>query len=206
MAQKMWMIRAGRNAFLAQEFEDKEYVAVGWDRLGDLKDIKTKNELEKILKAAYPEDKPAQRRMSLSQLSKFRFEIKKGDLIITYNPEFRTYPVGEIISDYLYIKDSPGNYNHIRKVKWMGKINRDNFSTQTKNHTGSIATLFQIGETSVNEIMALLESKPTKVRKFFEDETEPETEDLKKETIQKSIEFIKDKLQKLYNTPRKLDR
>jgi len=99
MSKNMWMVRAGRSAFLVQDFEDNEYVAVGWERLGDLSSINSKTELEKLHYEVYPEDKPAKRGISLGQISRFRFEIEKGDLVTTYNPEFRTYPVGEINSN-----------------------------------------------------------------------------------------------------------
>jgi len=93
MAEKMWMIRAGRNAMLVQDFEDGEYVSVGWQGMGDWTKIASKDQMEKALKKAYPDHTLPKRRMSLGQISRFRFEIQKGDLVTTYNPELRTYPV-----------------------------------------------------------------------------------------------------------------
>ena len=192
------MIRAGRNAFLAQDFEEKNYVAVGWQSIGDLTNVKNWEELNTLHKKAYPNQKIGKYRMSIGQINRFRFEIQVGDHVITYLPEFRYYLVGEIASDYAWVLESPGEFNHTRSVKWIGKVNRDDLSTQTKNRLGSIATLFMVNEESSKEIIALLEGKIE--QKLTNDEVaedESEVDELKQEIKEKSIEFIKDNLQKL---------
>ena len=35
MGEKMWMVRAGEGAYLIEDFENKNVVAVGWEELGD---------------------------------------------------------------------------------------------------------------------------------------------------------------------------
>ena len=74
MSKKMWMIRAGRGAFLAADFEEKDYVAVGWIELGDLSKIKTKQELSKAYQQVYSNESLGKQRSSLGQLSRFRFD------------------------------------------------------------------------------------------------------------------------------------
>jgi len=83
MSKNMWMIRAGRSASLVQDFEEKGYVSIGWSSLGDLRQCDSKEELEEVYQGAYPDNKPAKRRMSLGQICRFRFEIQIGDYIIT---------------------------------------------------------------------------------------------------------------------------
>ena len=51
------MVRAGRNAFLAQEFEEKGYVALVWNEIGDLTLIKSPKELPKLHEEAYGKEK-----------------------------------------------------------------------------------------------------------------------------------------------------
>ena len=197
MMKKMWMIRAGRSAALVQDFEDQHYVAVGWIEMGDLSNIDTRENLEKVFDASYPNAKKSKKAMSLGQIARFKFEIKPGDSVITYNPEYRYYLVGEILSDYVYRADSPGDYNHIREVKWLGKVNRDVLSVATKNTVGAIMTLFLLNDTAASEFTNLLSGKaPLKIQ----DESETEGSDLdeiRKDTIERAFEFIKDNIQKL---------
>ena len=51
--------------------------------------------------------------------------IQAGDEVITCSHEFRYYLVGEIVSGFNWIAESHGDRDHIRKVRWIGKVNRD---------------------------------------------------------------------------------
>jgi len=193
MSKNMWMIRAGRSASLVQDFEEKGYVSIGWSSLGDLRQCDSKEELEEVYQGAYPDNKPAKRRMSLGQICRFRFEIQIGDYVITYNPEYRTYLIGEVMSDYKYIPESPGNHNHVRDVKWIGKIDRDALSLSTKNTVGAIMTLFLLNKNAKNEFLKLLSGKKSEPKETMEEESS-ELNDLKKDVLDRAFEFIKDKI------------
>lgn len=196
MKEKMWMVRAGRNAALVQDFEEKEYVAVGWHKMGNLTEISSKEELEKLHMQAYGDEKAAKRRMSIGQVYRFRFDMKKGDMVATYNPELRIYLVGEIVSDYQYILDSPGGYNHIRKVEWKGKVKRDSLSVGTKNTVGAIMTLFLLSDSASQEFQLLLSGK-VPVPEDTDDGKDTEMDEIKKDVMERAFEFTKDMIQKL---------
>ncbi|MFC1515796.1 restriction endonuclease [Thermodesulfobacteriota bacterium] len=196
MKEKMWMIRAGRDASLIQDFEDNGYVAVGWIEMDDLTNVKSKGDIEKIHIKAYPDQKTAKRRMSVGQMARFRFDIKEGDLVTTYNPEYRTYLVGEIVSDYQYIPRSPGDFNHIRKVNWQGKVKRDSLSVSTKNTVGAIMTLFLLSDSASKEFQLFLSGKAP-VPEDAEDDKETEMDEIKKDVMERAFEFTKDMIQKL---------
>lgn len=197
MKEKMWMVRAGRNAVLAQEFEEKGYVGVGWTRLGDLSSLSAKKDLEEAHKKAYSNEKIGKERLDRGMLSRFRFAMKVGDSVITYNSELRKYLVGEITSDYRYKSDSPGGYNHIRDVEWKGSVSRDDLSVETRNTVGAIMTLFLLGDSAREEFNNLLSGKKAETKKQLEESAEDDFGELRRETIEKSFEFIKDRIQKL---------
>lgn len=156
MSDKMWMIRAGREAFLIDEFEEKKCVGIGWIKLNDLSDVKTKKEIDNLYENAYGDQKKGTKAMSVGQIARFRFEMKKGDYVVTYNPEQRVYLIGEINSDYMYKKNYISDFSHIRKVKWLGKVNRDLLSTSTKNTVGAIMALFLLNKSAQDEFLRLL--------------------------------------------------
>jgi len=185
------MVRAGEGGYLFQDFKENKVVAIGWNEVGNLTKLSNSKEIKEHVKEAYPEEKVGSIAMSASQISKFRFDFKIGDNVITYNPQERKYLVGEIIGNYEYNKKIMEYYN-IRKVKWLGEIERDKISTPSKNTLGAISTIFELSDNAKNEILNLLQGKEVL------EETSGETEDIiKEDMIQRANEFIKDKLSKL---------
>lgn len=192
MPDKMWMVRAGISAYLANEFEERKCVAIGWVQIGDLTKIETRKELEKLYAQAYPEHSKGKKAMSVGQLARFRFEIEKNDFVLTYNAERRIYLVGKITSDYVYKQNHVNDYSHIRMVEWVGEVSRDKLSTTTKNTIGAIMTLFLLNDDARQEFQRLLKGEQRKV----EDESE-ELDAVKLEVMDRAREFIKDRVLKL---------
>lgn len=189
----MWMVRAGEGGRLFDEFKDKEIIAIGWEEVGDLSHVSSSEEIRDRVKEAYPHYSQGKLSISAGQIIRFRFEFKKGDHAITYNPEERIYMIGEIVGDYEYNTELT-EYHHVRRVKWLGKIERDGLSTKTRNSLGAISTIFKVPEESAKEILDLLKGKGGK--NGGEDEKD-EMEIIKEDLIGKANEFIKDRVLKL---------
>jgi len=194
---KMWMVRAGENGFLIDRFEQENVVVIGWE-IGDLTNIKDKKELENLIREKFPDKTNKQVIANLSVVGRFRFDLNIGDNVVSYNTQERTYLVGEIISDYKFdpefFPDNPLEYCDVRKVKWLGKVNRDDLLTSTKATLGSAITLFRINNDTANDILRTLEGKDIEI------ESEPEEESnefLKDDILSKSHEFVKDQIVKL---------
>lgn len=192
----MWMVRAGEAGFLIDRFRKENKVAIGWE-IGDLSNVKSIEEIKKLVKDKYPDKNEGQVTMTASQIGKFRFELDKGDYVISYDSQLRSYLVGEIISDYLFdsnfYPEKPLEYCDTRKVKWKGEVQRDDLSTSTKNTLGAISTLFSINQEASDEILMVLKSgngiKPP--------EPVDDSEILKEDIISRSHEFVKDEIMKL---------
>lgn len=194
MASKnMWMVRAGVGAHLFNDFKNKDIIAIGWNKVGDLSKIASSEEIKQIMKEQYPEYKKGKLNISAGQLSRFRFDFEKGDSVITYNPEERTYLLGEIINDYEY-NTSLGKYHHIRRVKWLKKIPRSKLSTSTKNTLGAISTIFKLSEEAKEEISKFLMGE--EIKEDIESE-EIELDTIKEDIFSKSRGFIEDKILEL---------
>jgi restriction system protein len=189
----MWMVRAGEDAFLIDDFKNKDYVAIGFDILSDLTDVSGREGLKKRVEVAYKDYKKGQINSVLSQVSKFLFDFKIGDYVLSYDPGNRVYPVGEIQSNYEYNIELR-EYHNVRRVKWLGKVARDGLSIKTRNTLGAISTLFQINETSAKEIIGVLEGKGKSREEAVE---EADEESLKEDMVSQANELIKDKIMKL---------
>ena len=54
MLVSMWMVRAGENGFLIDDFKQDNIIAIGWE-IGDLSD-KTRDEIKQIMREYYPNE------------------------------------------------------------------------------------------------------------------------------------------------------
>jgi len=190
----MWMVRAGEGAYLFDEFQSKNIVAIGWNETGDLSKVETPEEIKKIVKEKYPDYKLGKLNITAGQISRFRFDFEKGDNVITYDPEERIYLVGEILSEYEY-NTRVGEYFHIRRAKWLGKVPRDRLSTTSKNTLGAISTIFRLSEEAKEELIKLLKGREEVVEDVESKEAELDT--IKEDMIAKAHEFSKDKILEL---------
>lgn len=193
MTKKMWLVRAGEGAYLINEFKDKQSVAIGWGELNDISNITCLQDIKTLLKSNYPEYKDGKINITAGQIYRFVSEFQVNDEVITYNPEERLYYIGNIASDYLYnpgiITDSP----HVRKVVWQSTVSRDSLSASARNTLGSIMTIFAIPDVVRNEIYNQLGNKPSPQEEGAEEEA-AELDLIKEDVIEKSKEFIKDKI------------
>lgn len=193
----MWMVRAGKNAVLIDDFKEKNLVAIGWN-LGNLSG-KTKDEIKNIVNEKYPFNSKSQNAIIVSQVYKFASEVKIGDYVLSYNPSTRNYLLGEITSNYIFSdvisnEFDEDDYSDIRNVKWLNEIPRDKLKVQTKNTLGSISTLFSINENTQKDILSIHNGESSL------GEDEPDNEDvsiLMDEIEDKSKEFIKDMVNSL---------
>lgn len=192
-SKQLWMVRAGESAFLIDEFLKNELAAIGWNELGDLYKTKDLKSIKEKLKVSYPNGKPSRINNHAGQIYRFRFEFKKGDHVITYNPTTRTYHLGEITSDYKY-SESKSEFYHIRSIKWNKEVSRDDLSTTTKNSLGSSLTIFNISEYAKNELFGYTNEQIESVENDSEDDI---LDAIKDDIEEKAHEFIKDKIQNL---------
>lgn len=142
------MIRAGRDAFLIDEFINRNVVAIGFG-MEDLSD-KTEEDIRQIMEEMYPNDANKAIGIKTSQVIKFKNKIKPGDYVLTNNLSTKKYLFGRITSDCYYstelneIGEEYGRFKNLRNVKWLGEIPYDKLKDSTKRTLGTGTTLFNI--------------------------------------------------------------
>jgi len=134
MAKPMWMVRAGENGCLFEDFQKNDCVAIGWNELGDLKGITTIEQVRERYIKGYPGEKPGKINNAVAMIFKFQRSLKAGHKVITYNPQNREYLLGEIKGDYYF--DSDREYHHLRDVDWLETVSRDDLSPASRNSLG----------------------------------------------------------------------
>jgi restriction system protein len=195
MTLRMWVVRAGEDARFYDDFKRNKIVAIGWDELGDLSRVKNHAEIKRMIEKAWSDKKLGWRNIVPSQVARFVLEFKEGDYVLTYDSKTRNYLIGKICSPYHY-DPTRKEYRHVRTATWEGEIPRDSLSISTRNTLGAISTLFEVNEEAANDILNSFK-KPKKEGGEGKQEEEQQKEEIKKEQLDKSKEFIKDKISAL---------
>ncbi|GAB4410092.1 MAG: restriction endonuclease [Anaerolineales bacterium] len=141
-----WMVRAGNNNELADLVYNKNAVAVGWAPMQDLSHLRTRNEFRQHYASCYPDHSPGRANVNAAQLHRLAREIQEGDYILTYLKANREMLIGLVDGPYEYRTDLFPDYPHVRRVKWLKRVPRDNFSAPARNSMGSTLTVFNLDE------------------------------------------------------------
>jgi predicted Mrr-cat superfamily restriction endonuclease/MoxR-like ATPase len=156
--KQMWMVRAGEDSAKFDDFKSRGIVALDWERMVDLSKVKSPEEVKELHYKIYSDRSDSSNNQLAGMMNRFIFDFKQGDQVVTYNKNDRAFLIGEIASDYIYDKTGV-NYKNIRKVNWVGEVNRDNLSQPTSNTLGSTLALFKIEPDAQLELNALLSGK-----------------------------------------------
>lgn len=153
----MWMVRAGSNSFLIDDFKQNNLVAIGWN-LGDLTN-KSADEIYELFRKKYRNTRSAM------QVIRFVHDIKIGDYVVTYDRENRTYLLGKITSDYYHsdkitkVDDANDNYWDIHDVKWLCELPKDSFKKSTQGTLGTQTTVFHINDDAKYDILNIYDKE-----------------------------------------------
>lgn len=170
MPKSAWLVRAGNDNELIDIFLSDGFVAIGWPEVGNLSSVDSRDRVKELYRDGYPKRKDGRVTTDSGQLYTFAHRFEEGDWILTYDKNAREYHVGQIAGSYSYAPDeAPEEYPHVRPVEWEGVLDRDEFTTPTKNTLGSALTVFSV-ESCIDEIRALLEGQPSEEASAEQDE------------------------------------
>ncbi len=190
-----WMVRAGEHGVLIDEFSERGVVAIGWEELGDLTEIRDLETMRTRVRQTYPDQSGATNLLTAGVLHKFRSVISVGDGVISYGPGTREYLVGRVTGEYRYDPAVIEQYPNMRDVQWQGRVSRDVLSPSVRNSLGSSITIFEPGPDAQHELESALrgELKP----EDSEVEEEEEWITIRREALDRAHEFIKDRIGRL---------
>ena len=128
--------------------ESNPHVCIGWSSLGDLSEIKNKDDLANIYDEHFQKNKRG-RGQDIGQVWRFIHDIKIGDYIIF--AESSVFHIGKIKSDYYFdnaeYPNQSSDYTNIRKVVWLKKnISRKILSENMHNSLKTAMSVFGIND------------------------------------------------------------
>lgn len=133
------------NDALTDELIDGGFVSIGWDEIGDLRQVGlAREQLKAALTAAYPDDKPRAIAAWAGTLLRFADEISEGDVVVAPYRSDSTINIGVVTGPYEFHPDAP-THRHRRRVRWekLG-LSRTVFSQAALYEIGSLLTVFRI--------------------------------------------------------------
>lgn len=150
--KNIYCVRADFGKY-TQNFIEGNYVAIGWLSENNLTDIKHKDELYPIYRDYYPQDTSnVVIGVQVGQISRFLFDIKGGDYVITPAADTNLLYYGIVEPDsYYYIQPNSDScpFLHRKKVKWeKTPIPRSCFSVPFQNTMRSSLTVFSVNHKS----------------------------------------------------------
>ncbi len=153
----VWCVRAEFGRY-AKAFVDCGYVAIGWLELQDLSNVTSREELQPLYRAAYPQDTSnIVIGQQIGQIARFLFEMKGGDTVITpdANTELLHHGVIEADPSYEFTPNDPKcPYPHRRRVNWSSQpLLRSGLSVPLQNTMRSSLTVFAVSQ--VAEVLQL---------------------------------------------------
>lgn len=130
---RVWALAPGAGARHWDEFQRERIIAIGWDRVGDLKEYPKKDSIHEKLREAYDATNPLNNSLACYQ---FAHEMSPGDHVIAKQGTALLLGRGVVESDYEF-DDSRSEFKHTRRVRWE-RVGRWNIPEQ---HSITMKTL-----------------------------------------------------------------
>jgi restriction system protein len=158
----VWLVRAGRHGEREETALKHGIAVIGWEELGDLSLVKSREELQQLCEATYPGASPNKITNHVGQVWAFRERIQTGDIIILPLKTLGTIAVGKVTGPYRYRTDLGDEPISTRPVNWVQKaLPRSNFKQDLLWSLGSAMTVCQIQRNNAEQrVQAVLAGKP----------------------------------------------
>jgi restriction system protein len=192
-----WMVRAGRQGFLFDQFKEEAFVSMGLQLRSPTSALNNRDQLWDFARADYPSWSDQAISMAVGQLFRFANEIKIGDRVVTYDPRARSYLCGIVSGNCEYFPQSEQiALLYRRQVKWEHEKPRDNLSEAAQNSLGSISTLFAVSTAVVDELwsQSVTDPEPAGINSA---DVSPTFDPSYQHVAELGVEKIKDKLARL---------
>ena len=144
---RYWKIAPGENARLWNDWQEGSFVAIGWDKLGDLSSITRNDFLRRVDHLGQDDDED--NKQACEQVWRFARQIGEGDQVLANQGTKKVLALGRVTGPYYFV---PGvEYGHRLPVEWYDLAKRDGINR------ANLARVF-------GELMYLLEYRAMSVR------------------------------------------
>lgn len=129
-SSKIYKIAPGDNARFWQECFDNEFICLGWDEVGDMKNYADYDEFRHSFEQLYPDYDKSKVTQKSNEMWTF-FNLNAGDIIVANRGTSYVEGVGEV-SEKGYVYDAARNeFKHIVYVNWRKDFEPKEISSQS---------------------------------------------------------------------------
>ncbi|MFB9974289.1 AAA family ATPase [Allobacillus sp. GCM10007489] len=114
--RKYWIYSPGKAASKWEEFYSKGILGIGWDKLGDLKNFSSKEDMKKTMKSLYGSEFTYTNAAHATW--QFANEMEPGDIVFAKKGRSKVIGRGIVKSEYFFDSDRE-DFKHIRKIEWL---------------------------------------------------------------------------------------
>ena len=97
------------------------HATIGWTGIGDLRQYKMKEDLDRALAQVFPYDQPKSHITSAGQLWNFARAIDVGDIVALPLKSRPAIAFGQVIGTYTHIETNPYSPQNPIPVLWIGE-------------------------------------------------------------------------------------
>ncbi len=200
MKSDAYLIRAGRHGVFSDEWLEQSIVTIGFEA-SDIEVVsKTRKQISAAYAKAHPSLTPQKVASHAGMLYRFANEMQKGSTVVTYDPSTRLYHIGDVMGDCMPASEAllDNGECFVRTVSWKHEVSRDLLDKSTKNRLGSIATLFSISTSVLNDLLKAAKAPTTgNPTPISTDTSEDDDSDSTLISEDEAIERIKDRVRQL---------
>jgi 5-methylcytosine-specific restriction enzyme B len=146
-----WRIgtRLGDDDWIWPAMRDGSYIAIGWDKLGNLSEAVGKNDSKEIIRQKmepYYQDDAKTLSRKAGEIRNFISRIAEGDVAVASDGQ-KVFGLGRVTGPYRYENTAPTGAPHRRSVEWISTG-----EWALPNPEGQRTTVFSIGKHETNLI------------------------------------------------------
>ncbi|WP_047867727.1 CBS domain-containing protein [Nocardiopsis sp. RV163] len=139
------MIRSGRHGEREDLCLREGVIIVGW-HIGDINECRTREELKRRVRAAYPDAAKGSVANWTGQLWRFARLVLEGDHVVmplkNSSKSSQKVAIGRVVGHYEYDDRAPEGFRHIRRVEWLRKdVPRTAIQQDLLDSMGSLLTV-----------------------------------------------------------------
>ncbi len=174
----IWLARGGRHGEVEQKQIDEQKVYLRWHGFADDIRGKSLNEIQSMLRNAYPTAPKHRIIQNSGQFNIFANKMLPGDTILMPRRGAGVVQVGRITSDYQFDPSGADGFRHYRTVDWSTvPVPRSNFDSELLHKLNAAATFCGIKGDNIEERVKAAISKaasPALISKVQQDAGEEE--------------------------------
>lgn len=172
----LWKVQLGRSGQQETVALEQNVVAIGWNDLGDLSRVKSREELEKMFRQEDTETRTNSIANQVGQIWAFVSRIQVNDWVVCPLKTRSAIAIGIVQSGYKYRNDLGKSVHHTRTVKWLQTdLPRTAFDQDLLYSFGAFMTVCKVQRNEAEKrVHAIVQGEPAPAISLGkEEEVEP---------------------------------